>query len=398
MSLFSNIIEAPADPILGVVERFNQDTRAEKVNLSIGVYTNDNGKVPTLRAVQAAREYLVTHAMSRTYLPMDGLSKYNRAVQALLLGEMHPLLQTESVSTIQSLGGTGALKIAADFLHTLLPESHVYVSNPTWDNHRAIFSGAGFIVEDYPYFDETTGGVAFASMLDFLTKVPAQSIIILHTCCHNPTGADLTVKEWTTLAQLFADKGLVPILDMAYQGFSKGVKEDAEPINIFVQAGVNVLIANSFSKSFSLYGERIGALSVTTNSAKEARAITSHLKQMVRANYSSPPLTGAEVVATVLTNPEWCQLWQQELQEMQMRIKSMRHQLVEKLNNGQDKKDFSFVNQQAGMFSYSGLTPLQVERLKTEHAIYAVKTGRICVAALNTHNIDTVVKAILQVL
>lgn len=397
VSLFENVSLAPADPILGVVEAFNQDTRSNKVNLSIGVYTNEYGKVPILEAVKTAQAHLISHPSPKTYLPIDGLKAYTQSVQALLFND-HAILQENRVATLQSLGGTGALKIGADFLKSVTPSSNVYVSDPTWDNHRAIFRGAGFTVSDYPYFDQQTGGVNFDRMIAFFKTLAPKSILILHTCCHNPTGADLTTHQWETLAEVIKAHDLIPFLDMAYQGFSKSVEDDAKPIHIMLKHNIDCFIASSFSKSFSLYGERVGALSVTTQSADEQKRVLSQLKQVVRGNYSSPPLHGAELAGFVLQSPELTQIWMTELGHMRDRIKLMRNKLVSMLNAEQKNIDFSFINAQVGMFSYSGLNAMQVDKMKAEHAVYTVGSGRICVAALNDANIQQAATAILSVI
>ena len=398
MKLFTGVPLAPDDAILGVVESFKQDPREEKVNLSIGIYSDHAGKVPILKAVKAAEAYLFEHPQPRVYLPLGGLGSYVDCVQKLLFTEDHELYRDQRLATIQTLGGTGALKIGADFLHTILPESKVYVSDPTWSNHIAIFEGAGFEVGEYPYFDDQTKGVAFDRFYQFLEKLPAKSIVLLHACCHNPTGADLTIEQWEKVAEIFKERDLIPFLDMAYQGFSKGIQEDAASIHIFAKTGLPVFIATSFSKSFSLYSERIGALTVITADKEEQERITSQIKSKVRAIYSSPPSFGAYLVHYVLADDELRASWEAELAEMRDRIKAMRGKFVELLNSKQDKVDFSFINNQAGMFSYSGLSADQVEKMKKDYAIYTVDTGRICIAALNEDNIELAANAVVNVL
>lgn len=398
MKLFSGVPLAPDDAILGVVESFKKDPRDEKVNLSIGIYSDKDGKVPVLKAVKKAEAYLFDHPTPKVYLPMSGLGSYVDCVQKLLFTADHALYQEKRLASIQSLGGTGALKVGGDFLHSITPNSTVYVSNPTWSNHIAIFEGAGFTVKDYPYFDEKTKGVAFDAFFETMQSIPEQSIVVLHACCHNPTGADLTTDQWKRVAKLFKERNLIPFLDMAYQGFSKGILEDAAAIHIFAEQDIPVFIATSFSKSFSLYSERIGALTVITSDQEEQERITSQLKTMVRAIYSSPPSYGAELVHYVLADDELRAQWEVELGEMRERIKSMRSKFVELLNSKQDKVDFSFINDQAGMFSYSGLSADQVEKLKKDYAIYTVDTGRICIAALNDQNIELAADAVVNVL
>jgi aromatic-amino-acid transaminase len=396
-SLFSAIDMAPRDPILGITEAFNADTNPAKINLGVGVYYDDNGKVPLLECVQKAENKLMEQQAPRTYLPIEGLAQYDKAVQELVFGVDSPVIQEKRAITVQALGGTGGLKIGADFLKRFAPNSEVFISDPSWENHRALFESAGFVVNHYSYYDPKTHGVNFDGMLTSLKNMPEGSIVLLHACCHNPTGADLTQEQWGQVIEAVKAGGLVPFLDMAYQGFGSGIAEDGAVVGRFVQAGGPLLVSNSFSKSFSLYGERVGALSVVASSAEEAARLLSQLKRVVRTNYSNPPVHGGKVVATVLATPELRQLWEDELATMRVRIKQMRDQLVEKLKAKAPGRDFDFVRQQVGMFSYSGLTKEQVAGLRAE-SIYAVDTGRICVAALNSTNIDRVVDAIAKVL
>jgi aromatic-amino-acid transaminase len=333
----------------------------------------------------------------RTYLPIEGLAAYDKAVQELVFGADSAVIQEKRAITVQAIGGTGALKIGADFLKRFSPNSEVFISDPSWENHRALFESAGFIVNNYTYYDAATHGVNFEGMLASLRKMDAGSIVVLHACCHNPTGADLTQEQWGQVIEAVQQGGLIPFLDMAYQGFGAGIAEDGAVVRRFVDARGPLLVSNSFSKSFSLYGERVGALSVVASSAEEAARLLSQLKRVVRTNYSNPPLHGGKVVATVLATPELRQLWEEELAGMRVRIKQMRETLVEKLAEKAPGRDFAFVREQVGMFSYSGLTKEQVGKLR-EESIYAVDTGRICVAALNSKNIDLVVDAIAKVL
>jgi aromatic-amino-acid transaminase len=396
-SLFGAIDMAPRDPILGITEAFNADTNPAKINLGVGVYYDDNGKVPLLECVQKAENKLMEQQAPRTYLPIEGLAQYDKAVQELVFGVDSPVIQEKRAITVQALGGTGGLKIGADFLKRFAPNSEVFISDPSWENHRALFESAGFVVNHYSYYDAKTHGVNFDGMLTSLKNMPEGSIVLLHACCHNPTGADLTQEQWGQVIEAVKVGGLIPFLDMAYQGFGSGIAEDGAVVGRFVQAGGPLLVSNSFSKSFSLYGERVGALSVVASSAEEAARLLSQLKRVVRTNYSNPPVHGGKVVATVLSTPELRQLWEDELATMRVRIKQMRDQLVEKLKAKAPGRDFDFVRQQVGMFSYSGLTKEQVAGLRAE-SIYAVDTGRICVAALNSTNIDRVVDAIAKVL
>ncbi|KMY86174.1 Aromatic-amino-acid aminotransferase [Candidatus Paraburkholderia calva] len=398
MSLFSAVELAPRDPILGLNEAFNADTRATKVNLGVGVYTNEEGKIPLLRAVREAEKARVDAALPRGYLPIDGIATYNSTVQTLLLGRESPLIAAGRVVTAQALGGTGALKIGADFLKRINPNAKVAISDPSWENHRALFEGAGFEVVNYPYYDAATRGVNFDALITALNGYAASTIIVLHACCHNPTGVDLSDAQWKQIAEVVKARNLVPFLDMAYQGFAENIEADSAAVRLFAATDMNVFVSSSFSKSFSLYGERVGALSITTTNKEESTRVLSQLKRVIRTNYSNPPTHGGSIVAAVLASPELRTMWEQELGEMRNRIRAMRLGIVEQLAaNGVDR-DFSFVSKQRGMFSYSGLTSAQIDRLRDEFGIYAMSTGRICVAALNTRNIDAVANAVAAVL
>lgn len=398
MSLFSAVEMAPRDPILGLNEAFNADPRSSKVNLGVGVYFTDEGRIPLLRAVAAAEQARIQAHAPRGYLPIEGIASYDSAVQKLLFGQDAALLQAGRVITTQSLGGTGALKIGADFLKRLLPEACVAISNPSWENHRALFESAGFPVHNYRYYDAASQGVDRQGMLDDLRALPARSIVVLHACCHNPTGVDLELDDWKAVLEVLRECEHVPFLDIAYQGFGDGIDEDAFAVRLFAESGLNFLVSSSFSKSFSLYGERVGALSIVTDSQEESTRVLSQVKRVIRTNYSNPPTHGATVVGNVLNSTELRAMWEQELAEMRERIRDMRTTMVEQLASLGAKRDFAFVARQRGMFSYSGLTPEQVERLKSEFGIYAVGTGRICVAALNSGNIRAVTEAIVKVL
>ena len=397
-SIFASVEMAPRDPILGLTEAFNADTRTTKVNLGVGVYYDDNGKIPLLAAVKAAEKVRLEAMPPRGYQPIEGLNAYNQAVQNLLFGAGSELLAAGRVITAEALGGTGALKIGADFLKRISPNAKVYISDPSWENHRALFESAGFVVENYPYYDAATRGVNFAGMKSFLEGLAAGSIIILHACCHNPTGADLSDAQWQEVVDVCKAKGLVPFLDMAYQGFADGIDADAVAVRAFSASGLQFFVSSSFSKSFSLYGERVGALSVVTASKEESARVLSQVKRVIRTNYSNPPTHGGAVVAAVLSTPELRQMWEDELAGMRDRIRAMRVALVDKLKAKGVAQDFSFVVKQRGMFSYTGLTSAQVDVLRNEFGIYAVGTGRICLAALNSKNIDAVVDAIAAVL
>ncbi|MBV4487214.1 aspartate/tyrosine/aromatic aminotransferase [Pseudomonas sp. SWRI153] len=398
MSLFSAVEMAPRDPILGLNEAFNADTRATKVNLGVGVYCNEEGRIPLLRAVIEAETIRVAQHASRGYLPIDGIAAYDQAVQKLLFGNDSPLISAGRVITTQAVGGTGALKIGADFLKQLLPNAVVAISDPSWENHRALFETAGFPVQNYRYYDAATHDVNRAGMLDDLNALPNGSIVILHACCHNPTGVDLTPADWSNVLNVVKSKGHVPFLDMAYQGFGDGIDEDAAAVRLFAESGLTFFVSSSFSKSFSLYGERVGALSIISESKEESARVLSQVKRVIRTNYSNPPTHGASIVAAVLNNPELRAQWEAELAEMRLRIRGMRTQMVDLLAQKAPGRDFSFVGRQRGMFSYSGLTTEQVHRLRNEFGIYALDTGRICVAALNQSNINAVTDAIVQVI
>ncbi|WP_205694502.1 amino acid aminotransferase [Crenobacter cavernae] len=395
--MFASVELAPRDPILGLNEAFNADTRATKVNLGVGVYFTDEGKIPLLRAVQAAEQARLEAAAPRGYLPIEGIAAYDKAVQELLFGKDSALLAEGRVVTAQALGGTGALKIGADFIKRLVPDATVAISDPSWENHRALFESAGFPVVNYSYYDAASHGVNFDGMLASLDALPAKSVVVLHACCHNPTGVDLTTEQWKQVVAVCQEKGLIPFLDMAYQGFSDGIDEDGAAVRLFAESGQSFFVSSSFSKSFSLYGERVGAISIVTQNKDESARVLSQVKRVIRTNYSNPPTHGGTVVATVLNSPELRAQWEEELGEMRDRIKLMRTQLVDKLAAA-GAGDFTFVKEQRGMFSYSGLTAAQVEVLRAEHGIYAVSTGRICVAALNSRNIDAVAGAIAAVL
>lgn len=397
-SIFAAVEMAPRDPILGLNEAFNADTRSTKVNLGVGVYFTDEGKIPLLGAVKTAEKLRLEAAPARGYQPIEGLAAYNKAVAELLFGKDSALIAEGRTITIEALGGTGALKVGADFLKRLNPAAKVYISDPSWENHRALFESAGFVVENYPYYDAATRGVDFAAMSACLKSLPAGSVVVLHACCHNPTGADLSDAQWAEVVSICQQRGLVPFLDMAYQGFAEGIDADAVAVRAFASSGLQIFISSSFSKSFSLYGERVGALTIVTASKDESARVLSQVKRVVRTNYSNPPTHGGAIVAAVLASVELRKQWEDELASMRLRIREMRKLLVEKLAARGVALDFSFVLRQRGMFSYTGLSAAQVERMKTEFGVYAVSTGRVCIAALNTRNIDYVADAIAAVL
>ncbi|TPG23031.1 amino acid aminotransferase [Variovorax guangxiensis] len=398
MSMFTAVEMAPRDPILGLNEQFAADGNPKKVNLGVGVYYDDNGKLPLLACVKAAEEDMMKTPTARGYLPIDGIVAYDNAVKGLVFGTDSEPVTSGRVATIQAIGGTGGLKVGADFLKKLSPDAKVLISDPSWENHRALFTQAGFVVESYPYYDADKRGVNFDGMLAALNAAAAGTIVVLHACCHNPTGYDITAAQWDQVIAAVKAKNLTPFLDMAYQGFGHGIAEDGAVIGKFVDAGLSFFVSTSFSKSFSLYGERVGALSVLCQDKDEAARVLSQLKIAIRTNYSNPPIHGGAVVAAVLNDPARRAVWEKELAEMRVRIKAMRQTLVDGLKAAGVKQDMSFITTQIGMFSYSGLTKDQMVRLRNEFGVYGTDTGRMCVAALNSKNIDYVCQSIAKVI
>jgi aromatic-amino-acid transaminase len=389
---------APRDPILGLTELYAADKNPKKVNLGVGVYYDDEGRVPLLECVKRAEQQLLAQGAPHSYLPIDGIPAYDKAVRDLVFGADGAPVREGRVVTVQALGGTGGLKLGADFLKRIAPDATVWISDPSWENHRALFEGAGFTVNAYPYYDAATHGLNFEAMLASLRSVPAGSIVVLHACCHNPTGVDLDAGQWEEVLKLVRERALVPFLDIAYQGFAEGLVEDGAVVRRFAEAGGPVFVSNSFSKSISLYGERVGAASVVTESPDEAARVLSQLKRLVRSNYSNPPSHGAKIVAAVLTTPELRALWENELGQMRERIRTLRKRFVDGLHAKVPGSDFGFVVRQRGMFSYSGLSREVVVRLREEFAVFALESGRICVAALNAKNLDYVIDSIARVL
>jgi aromatic-amino-acid transaminase len=386
-SLLARASMAPRDPILGLNEQFAADTRAHKINLGVGVYFDDDGKLPVLRCVAEAERQLLASPKSKGYLPIDGIAAYDQAVQALVFGADGEPVRSRRVATVQTLGGTGGLKVGADLLRKLNPDAEVWISDPSWENHRALYTQAGFGVRSYAYYDAATRGVRFDAMLQALQEMATGSIVVLHACCHNPTGCDLTPAQWRQVVQLVASRGLMPVLDMAYQGFGSGIAEDGA-----------VVVSTSFSKSFSLYGERVGALSVLCGDADEAARVLSQLKIVIRTNYSNPPTHGASMVALVLNTRALRAMWEDELAGMRERIRDTRHRLVQRLQALGVKADLAYITSQVGMFSYSGLSTQQMQELRDEFAVYGLDSGRICVAAINSRNIDAVSQALASVM
>ncbi|MEJ5988670.1 amino acid aminotransferase [Ramlibacter sp. PS3R-8] len=397
MSLFTAVEMAPRDPILGLTEQFVADTNPKKVNLGVGVYYDDNGKLPLLECVQKAEEKMMAAHAARGYLPIDGIAAYDAAIKSLVFGADSEPVKAGRVATAQALGGTGGLRVGADFLKKLNPGAKVLISDPSWENHRGIFTQAGFPVENYPYYDAAKRGIDFDGMLTALDTAEAGTIVVLHACCHNPTGYDLTPAQWDQVVAAVQRRKLVAFLDMAYQGFGQGIVEDGAAVQKFMASGEDFFVSTSFSKSLSLYGERVGALSVLCRNKEEASRVLSQLKLVIRTNYSNPPTHGGQIAATILNTPQLRALWEQELAGMRMRIKQMRTALVAKLKEKGVQRDFSFITQQVGMFSYSGLTKEQMVRLRDEFGVYGIDTGRICVAALNTKNLDYVTESIAKV-
>ena len=397
-NLFAGVEMAPRDPILGLTEQFNADPNPAKVNLGVGVYFDDQGKLPVLACVAAAEQQLLAAPKAKGYLPIDGIAAYDKAVQGLVFGADSEAVVSGRVATVQALGGTGGLKVGADFLHKLHPGVKVLISDPSWENHRALFTNAGFEVDSYPYYDAATRGIRFDAMLAALRAAAPGTIVVLHACCHNPTGCDLLPAQWEQVAAACAARDLVPFLDMAYQGFGEGIQEDGAAVRHFLSQGLSFFVSTSFSKSFSLYGERVGALSVVCGSAEQAARVLSQLKIVIRTNYSTPPTFGAQVVATVLTTPALRAMWEEELAGMRQRIRVTREQLVARLRAAGVTGELDYITRQKGMFSYSGLGKEQMQRLRNEFGVYGLDSGRICVAAINSRNMDAVVVALAQVM
>ena len=396
--MFEHVPPFAGDPILSLNEDFQKDPRPNKINLSIGIYFDDAGRIPVLESVQRAESAVVAKGGPKPYLPIEGAANFRAAVQQLLFGEAHEAVTSARVATIQSVGSSGGLKVGADFLARHFPGSQVWVSDPTWDNHRSMFEGAGLMVHTYPYYDAATGGLKFDAMLATLRTLPARSVVLLHACCHNPTGVDLTRAQWDQLIPVLRERELLPYLDLAYQGFGDGIVEDAYAARALASAGLSFFIANSFSKSMSVYGERCGALSVVCPDAAQAINVLGQLKFTVRRNYSSPPIHGGQIVATVLIDLAVRAIWERELGAMRERILAMRRQVHSVLSAKIPGRNFDYFLTQRGMFSYTGLSPQQVDTLREKHAVYLVRSGRMCVAGLNTHNVEATAVAMASVL
>lgn len=396
--MFQHVEAYAGDPILSLNEAFGKDTRPNKINLSIGIYFDDNGKIPMLPSVRAAELKVVEAAGARPYLPMEGAANFRTAVQHLLFGAERPAVKEGRVVTLQTVGSSGGLKVGADFVKRYFPDATMLVSDPTWDNHRAVFEGSGLPVKTYPYYNSETGGLRFDEMLASLKQAEEKSVVLLHACCHNPTGVDLTQAQWEQLVPVLKERNLIPFLDLAYQGYGDGIEEDAFAVRLLADQGLSFFVANSFSKSMSLYGERCGALSVVCPDAAQAVNVLGQMKAIIRRNYSNPPMHGGQLVATVLTDPKLRPMWEAEVVAMRDRIQAMRKALHDVLVAKVPGRDFSYFLTQRGMFSYTGLTAAQCDRLKEEFGVYVVRSGRMCVAGLNTRNVEATAAAMAAVL
>ncbi|MFY7854753.1 MAG: aromatic amino acid transaminase [Rubrivivax sp.] len=398
MTTFAHLEPYAGDPILSLNEAFQKDPRTDKINLSIGIYFDDAGRIPVLECVRQAEAQMLAESAAKPYLPIEGSAAMRKAVQALLFGADHEAVTSGRIATLQTVGSSGGLKVGADFIHRWFPDSALWVSDPTWDNHRAMFEGAGVTVNTYPYYDPATGGLRFDAMLQTLQGLPARSIVLLHACCHNPTGVDLTPAQWEALIPVLRERGLIAYLDLAYQGYGDGIDEDAFAVRAMASSGLPFFIANSFSKSMSVYGERAGALSVVCADAAEANLVLGQMKATVRRNYSSPAIHAAGIVSKVLTDPALRAAWEAEVAAMRERILSMRRRLHTVLSAQRPGRDFGYFLSQRGMFSYTGLSAAQVDRLREEFGVYLVRSGRMCVAGLNTGNVERTAAAMAAVL
>jgi aromatic-amino-acid transaminase len=396
--MFAHITPYAGDPILTLNEDFQKDPRAGKINLSIGIYFDDAGRLPVMESVNRAEAIIAAHRGPKPYLPMEGAANFRAVVPPLLFGAGHPAIAEGRIATMQAVGSSGGLKVGADFIKTWFPGSGIWVSDPTWDNHKAVFEGAGLTVGTYPYYDAATGGLRFDAMCEKLATLPAKSVVLMHACCHNPTGVDLTRAQWDALIPLLKERQLIAFLDLAYQGFGDGIEEDAYAVRAMADAGLAFFVANSFSKSMSVYGERCGALSVVCPNTAEAALVLGQLKATVRRNYSNPPIHGGQIVATILGKPELRTLWIGEVDAMRVRIRAMRERLHAVVSAKVPGRDFGYFLSQRGMFSYTGLSVDQVNRLREEFGVYILRSGRMCVAGLNTGNVERTAEAMAAVL
>ena len=396
--MFQHVEAYAGDPILSLNEDFQKDPRPHKINLSIGIYFDNAGRIPVMDAVRRAEAVVVAKGGPKPYLPIEGAANYRAAVQQLVFGAEHAAVAAGRVATLQTVGSSGGLKVGADFIKRYFRASDVWVSAPTWDNHRSMFEGAGLTVHTYPYYDAATGGVDFDALLSALRGLPSRSVVLLHAGCHNPTGVDLSPSQWDALVPVLRRNELLAFLDLAYQGFGDGIDADAYAVRALASAGLSFFVANSFSKSMSLYGERCGALSVVCADAAEASNVLGQLKFTVRRNYSSPPIHGGQIVATVLSDPELRRSWEAELATMRERIVAMRRALHSVLSAKVPGRDLGYFLTQRGMFSYTGLSAAQADLLRERHAVYVLRSGRMCMSGLNTSNVEAAATAIAAVL
>jgi aspartate/tyrosine/aromatic aminotransferase len=395
---FAAVEQAPPDPILGIVEQFKKDPNPRKVNLCIGVYQDASGHNPVLKSVKQAERMWLEQENTKDYLNMAGEDRYGQLVRELVFGKDHPVLKGNRVITLHAPGGTGALRVGADFIHSQMPKAAVWISDPTWPNHRGIFQSGGMTVKSYAYYDAGSHGLAFEALLQALEQVPDGDFVLLHACCHNPTGVDPTPEQWERIVAVFKRRAIIPFLDFAYQGFGDGMDRDAVGVRAFAAAGLEMMVSSSFSKNFGLYRERVGALTVVAGDAAEAARVMSRVKLTVRANYSNPPAHGGKVAEIVLSTPDLRALWEREVEGMRERIHQMRRQFVDSLKAKGVQRDFEFIVHQRGMFSFAGVTPAEVKALKERYGIYLVDNGRINVAGMTPSNMDYLTTAIAEVL
>ncbi len=396
--MFQHLEPYAGDPILSLNDAFQKDPRTDKVNLSIGIYFDNEGRIPVLQCVRDAEAQMLAEGGTKPYLPIEGSAAMRQAVQHLLFGADHAAVKAGRIATLQTVGSSGGLRVGADFIKRWLPGSQMWMSDPSWDNHRAMFEGAGVAVQTYPYYDPATGGVRFDALREAIAGLPARSIVLLHACCHNPTGVDLSREQWQQLVPILRQRELLPYLDLAYQGYGDGIAEDAYAVHLLADSGLSFFVANSFSKSMSVYGERAGALSVVCADAAEAELVLGQLKATVRRNYSSPAIHAAGIVSRVLTDPKLRAAWEADVAAMRGRIQAMRKSLHATLSAKKPGRDFGYFLTQRGMFSYTGLTAAQVDRLRDQYGVYLIRSGRICVAGLNTGNVERTASAMAAVI
>ncbi len=396
--MFEKITAAPADPILGLTDIFRADARPNKINLGIGVYKDETGKTPVLTSVKKAEQYLLENETTKNYLGIEGIPAFASCTQELLFGKESPIVADRRACTAQTPGGTGGLRVAADFIANQTSAKRIWISNPSWPNHKNVFSAVGLEVLEYAYYDAANHALDFDGLLNSLKQAQAGDVVLFHGCCHNPTGIDPTAEQWAQLAELSVANGWLPLFDFAYQGFANGLEEDAQGLRIFAAKHKELIVASSYSKNFGLYNERVGACTIVAADAETADRAFSQVKAAIRANYSNPPSHGAAVVATILGNDALRAMWEQELTDMRQRIHRMRQLFVNTLQEKGAQQDFSFIIQQNGMFSFSGLTKEQVLRLREEFGVYAVNSGRVNVAGMTPDNMAPLCEAIVAVL